>query len=273
MVTRSTAPRSREHSSEELIVLGSMPIEHVVTMLKATPPDRAVAVLMSMPKDRQAKLMARLDGAIIARMIVVAEPSRQAVLLSYLDDERLSAELTKLPLDRAAHLVASLPHERAAAQLGMLHPEAAAALLNAMPSVQRLRLASNIDPRQAVELRRVAYEKAVTESLMRTAAETAQLPEPSDSTILIRVFRQVFGVAVCYVESGPLVHAAALAAVQAFDAQAVNGLLLVTDAVPTEDAITLMAEMYHNGRPSLVVTWRPDDNDGVLGRALVRLAG
>jgi hypothetical protein len=28
-----------------------------------------------------------------------------------------------------------------------------------------------------------------------------------------------------------------------------------------------------SGAPALVVTWDPDDNDGVLGRALVRSAG
>lgn len=254
-------------------MLGSMPIEHLVTMLRATPPDRALAVLMSMPRDRQARLMARVDGRLIAAMILVADPPRQAVLLSYLDDERLADELTKLPLDRAAELVAVLPEERAVAQLGMLHPESAAALLNTMPSAQRLKLGTIIDPRQAVELRRVAYERAVNESLMRTAAETAHLPEASDSTILIRVFKQVFGVAVCYVESGPLDYPAAAAAVHAFSGQAVHGLLLITGAVPTDDVLTLMAELYRNGRPALVVTWRHHDNDGVLGRALVRLAG
>jgi hypothetical protein len=226
-----------------------------------------------MPQDRQAKLMAHIEGPLIAAMLIATDPARRATLLSYLDDTRLAAEVTALPLDRAALLIGLLPHDRAVAQLGMLAPEAASVLLNAMPTAQRLRLSEILDPRQVVELRRVAYSRAVTESLLRTAAETARVPGAPESTILIRVFRQVFGVAICYVESGPLGYPEALAAVRAFDEQAVHGLLLITDATPTAEVAGLLEELRRNGRPSLVVTWRYHDNDGVLGRALVRLAG
>ena len=44
------------------------------------------------------------------------------------------------------------------------------------------------------------------------------------------------------------------------------------DRARPQQAVNLVTDPRYGGTPALVVTWESDDNDGVLGRALVRLA-
>jgi hypothetical protein len=60
---------------------------------------------------------------------------------------------------------------------------------------------------------------------------------------------------------------------QVFAAEQVQGLLVVSNAPPSIEAYDLVTDPRYAGTPAMVVTWDLDDNDGVLGRALVRLAG
>jgi len=250
-----------------------MPTQHVVTMLNASPPERAVAALLSMPRDRVDKLLGAMDGRLIARMLIAADPGRRAALLSHLDDARLGAELALLPMVEAAAVMAALPPERARPQLERVSSEHLGMLLDAMPSPQRRRLVDTLDPLRLVDLRRVGYEKAVIESLRRTAAGLQWVPDDHGSNLLAGVFHRLFGVSLCYVDDGPLQSAAVAAAQQVFAAQQVHGLLVVTNVVPSVQAVDLVTDPRYGGMPALVVTWDTDDNDGVLGRALVRLAG
>ncbi|MET0491547.1 MAG: hypothetical protein ABW000_00305 [Actinoplanes sp.] len=250
-----------------------MPTQHVVTMLNASPPERAVAALLSMPRDRVDKLLGAMDGRLIARMLIAAEPGKRAVLLSHLDDARLGAELALLPMVEAAAVMAALPPERARPQLERVSSEHLGMLLEAMPSPQRRQLVATLDPLRLADLRRVGYEKAVIESLRRTAAGLQWVPDDHGSNLLAGVFHRLFGVSLCYVDDGPLQSAAVVAAQQVFAAQQVHGLLVVTNVVPSVQAVELVTDPRYGGMPALVVTWDTDDNDGVLGRALVRLAG
>ncbi|MEV4637679.1 hypothetical protein AB0J80_10035 [Actinoplanes sp. NPDC049548] len=250
-----------------------MPTEHVVTMLNATPPQRAVGVLLAMPRDRIDALLAAMDGRLIAKLLVAADPDRRAALLSHLDDARLAAELALLPLAEAAAVMAALPATRARPQLDQVTSENLAMLLDAMPGPQRRRLVDVLDPVRLSDLRRVAYEKRVIESLRRTAAGLHWVPGDHGSNLLAGVMHRLFGVSLCYVDSGQLQDAAVAAAQHVFADQQVHGLLIVTNAVASLRATRMVAESGAGGTPALVVTWDPDDNDGVLGRALVRLAG
>ncbi|MEV8504112.1 hypothetical protein AB0368_04665 [Actinoplanes sp. NPDC051475] len=250
-----------------------MPTEHVVTMLTASPPQRAVGVLLAMPRDRIDALLAAMDGRLIAKMLIAADPERRAALLSHLDDARLAAELALLPLAEAAAVLAALPATRARPQLDRVTSVHLAMLLDAMPGPQRRRLVDVLDPLRLADLRRVAYEKRVIESLRRTAAGLHWVPDDQGSNLLAGVMHRLFGVSVCYVDSGPLQSTAVAAAQQVFAEQQVHGLLLVTNATPSVQAAEMVTGPEHDGTPTLVVTWDPDDNDGVLGRALVRLAG
>jgi hypothetical protein len=70
----------------------------------------------------------------------------------------------------------------------------------------------------------------------------------------------------CYVDGGPLPAATTAVVRQVFAGHQVDGLLIVTNAVP-------VAEPDPDGVPARSVTWEPGDNDGILGRALVKVAG
>ncbi|PRY29627.1 magnesium transporter MgtE N-terminal domain-containing protein [Pseudosporangium ferrugineum] len=250
-----------------------MPTEHVVTMLTASPPQRAVGVLLAMPRDRIDALLAAMDGRLIAKMLIAAEPERRAALLHHLDDARLAAELALLPLVEAAAVLAALPAERARPQLERVTSENLAMLLDAMPGPQRRRLVDVLEPMRLADLRRVAYEKSVIESLRRTAAGLHWVPDDHGSNLLAGVLHRLFGVSLCYVDSGPLRSTAVVAAQRVFAGQQVHGLLIVTNAVPSVRAVELVTDPRYGGAPALVVSWDADDNDGVLARALVRLAG
>ena len=52
----------------------------------------------------------------------------------------------------------------------------------------------------------------------------------------------------------------------------VEGILIISNGVPGAPAAELVAAC-RGGTPALVATWESGDNGGVLGRALVRLAG
>jgi len=250
-------------------MLGSMPTEHVVTMLGASPPQRAVVALLSMPKDRIARLLGAMDGRLIARLLIAADPGRRAGLLRHLDDTRLAAELALLPMIEAASVLAVLPSERARTQLDLVSVEYLGSLLDAMPAPQRRRLAAVLDPRRLADLRRVGFEKAVIESLGRTAAGLRWVPDDPGSNLLAAVFQMLFGVSLCYVDDGPLPAGSVAQARQVFAGRQVDGILIISNGVPCASA----AAACHGDTPALVATWESGDNDGVLGRALVRLAG
>jgi hypothetical protein len=254
-------------------VLGSQPTAQVVAKLRASPPQRAVTVLLSMPKDRVARLLAAMDGRLIARLLLAADPDRRASLLRHLDDTRLAAELALLPMIEAASVLAALPPERARPQLDRVSTEHLGMLLDAMPASPRRRLAALLDPSRLAGLRRVAFEKAVLSSLGRTAAGLRWLPDDPGSNVLATVFRRLFGVALCYVDEGPLRSGPVRRAREVFAAHQVEGLLIVTNAIPDGPAAEFVARCPQGDLKALVATWESGDNDGVLGRALVRLAG
>jgi hypothetical protein len=255
------------------VVLGSMPTEHVVRMLAATPPDRAVTVLLSMPKDRIDRLLAAMDARRIAELLLAADPGRRRTLLGCLDDSRLAAELALLPMAEAAAVVAALPIDRAVAQLDRVASEHLALLLDAMPGPQRRGLADALDPLRQADLRRVGFEKSVIEALRRTSATLAWVPDDHGSNLFAGVFHRLFGISLCYVDRGVLPSAAVRSAQGVFGREQVHGLLVVTNAVPAQEAEALTADPRRAGAPSVVLTWNPDQNDGALGRALIRLAG
>ncbi|MFI7539900.1 magnesium transporter MgtE N-terminal domain-containing protein [Actinoplanes sp. NPDC049599] len=250
-----------------------MPTEHVLTMLRATPPRRAVTTLLSMPKDRVVRLLAAMDGRLLARLLLAADPDRRAGLLRHLDDGRLGAELALLPMIEAAAVLAALPAERARQQLGRISPEYLGVLLDILPAAQRRRLVAVLDPGRAADLRRVCFERAVIESLGRTAAALRWLPDDPGCNLLAAVFQRLFGVALCYVDEGPLGCGPVVRARQVFADQRVDGVLIVTNAAPDGSVADLVGCAPQDDLKALVATWESGDNGGVLGRALVRLAG
>ncbi|RSM71539.1 hypothetical protein DMB66_07480 [Actinoplanes sp. ATCC 53533] len=254
-------------------MLGSMPTEHVVAMLGASPPQRAVMALLSMPKERIARLLGVMDGRLIARLLIAADPGRRASLLRHLDDTRLAAELALLPMIEAASVLAVLPPERARSQLDLVGVEYLGTLLDAMPAAQRRRLAAVLDPRRLPDLRRVGFEKAVIESLGRTAAGLRWVPDEPGSNLIAAVFQRMFGISLCYVDDGPLHPGPVDRARRVFAGRRVDGILIISNGAPSAPAAELVAAVCHGDTPALVATWESGDNDGVLGRALVRLAG
>jgi Mg/Co/Ni transporter MgtE len=254
-------------------VLGAMPTEHVVTMLGATPPHRAVQVLLAMPADRIVRLIAAMDGRLIARLLIAADPARRATLLGFLDDTRLAAELALLPLVEAAEVMTALPPDRAGAQLDRVSSEHLSMMLDEMPGPARRRLVDVLDPMRLADLRRVTYERAVIDSLRRTSANLSWVPEDNGSNLYAALFHRVFGISLCYLDSGALPGATVAAAQHAFGQGVVHGLLVVSNAWPSPDSLHQIADQRWSMTPGALVTWNADDNDGVLGRALVRLAG
>jgi hypothetical protein len=58
-----------------------------------------------------------------------------------------------------------------------------------------------------------------------------------------------------------------------FGREQVHGLLVVSNAVPSDEAAALAADPGYAITPAMVITWDLEHNEGALGRALVRLAG
>ena len=250
-----------------------MPTEHVVTMLGAAPPQRAVQVLLAMPRDRITRLIAAMDGRLIAKLLIAADPARRAALLGHLDDTRLAAELALLPMAEAAEVMAALPPDRAEAQLDRVASEHLAVMLDQMPGPARRRLVDVLDPVRLADLRRVTYERSVIDALRRTSANLSWVPEDQGSNLYAGLFHRVFGISLCYLDAGLLHTAAVAAAQQVFRQSGVHGLLVVSNAPPSHESLQLISDPHWSMGPGAVVTWSADDNDGVLGRALVRLAG
>jgi hypothetical protein len=250
-----------------------MPTEHIVRMLAATPPQRAVGVLLAMPRDRIDRLLAAMDGRHIAQLLISADPARRRVLLGYLDDARLAAELALLPMAEAAAVMAALPPDRATAQLDRVSSEHLVLLLDAMPGPQRRRLVDVLDPLRLADLRRVGYEKSVIEALRRTSANLSWVPDDYGSNLFAGVFHRLFGISLCYVDRGALQCAAVNSAQRVFGREQVHGLLVVSNAAPTDEATALTVDPRYAMTPAMVITWDPEHNEGALGRALVRLAG
>jgi hypothetical protein len=186
--------------------------------------------------------------------------------------EQVVTMLRAAPPQRAVTVLLSTP-ERVRPQLDRAGPEHLAMLLDVMPAPQRRRLTAVLDPRRLADLRRVGFEKAVLSALGRTAAGLRRLPDDPGSHLLAGVFQRLFGVALCYVDEGPLRSGAVVRARQVFAAQQVEGLLIVTNAIPDGPAAGLVSCDPQGDLKALVATWESGDNGGVLGRALVRLAG
>jgi hypothetical protein len=243
--------------------LFSFTTEHAVPRFRTAPAERGVNVLLLLPKGRIDRLLADMDGRLIARLLLAADPDRRAALLGHLGAERLSAELTLLPMVEAAAVLAALPPEWARGQLDRLSAEQLGPLLTTLTSAEQTALTALLEPQRLAELRRTAYEGAVMESLRRT---NAGLQWVADGHLLVTVFQRLFGVAMCHVELGPLPAATAERARQVFTGHPVDGLLLITNAASATAPL-------HSGVPAQAVVWSTGDNDGVLGRALVALAG
>jgi len=169
--------------------------------------------------------------------------------------------------------VAALPPERATAQLDRVSPEHLAVLLGAMPGPQRGRLVDAMDPLRRADLRRVGFEKSVIESLRRASVNLSWVPDDYGSNLFAGILHRLLGISLCYVDDGEMPSAAVVSAQRAFACQQVHGVLVVTNAAPSLEAVTLVHDARYAGLPALVVTWDPGDDDGVLARALVRLAG
>jgi hypothetical protein len=242
-------------------------------MLQESSPQRAVGVLLALPRDRIDRLLAEMDGRLLARMLIAADPGRRASLLSHLDDRRLAAELALLPMAEAAGVVAALPPERATAQLDRVPAEHLAMLLGAMPDPHRRRLVGAMDPLLVADLRRVGFERSVIESLRRTSVNLSWVPDDYGSNLFAGILHRLLGISLCYVDDGEMSSAGVVSAQRAFAYRQVHGVLVVTNAAPTLEAVTLVHDPRYAGLPALVVTWDPDDDDGMLARALVRLAG
>jgi len=254
-------------------VLDSTPTQHLVALLQATPPQRAVGALLAMPHARIDRLLAVMDVRLLGRMLLAADPDRRAELLSHLDDGRVAAELGLLPMAEAAVVLAALPVERAGAQLDRFAAQQLAILLDVLPDPQRHRLIDAMDPVHRADLHRVGFERSVVASLRRTSVNLSWVPDDHESNLFAGIMHRLVGIALCYLDGGDLPAAAVASAQRTFATRQVHGVLLVTNATPSLEAATLAQEARFAGLPALLVTWTPEDNDGVLARALTRLAG
>jgi hypothetical protein len=256
-----------------MFVLGALPTHHVVALLQATTPQRAAGVLVNLPTHRIDRLLATMDAHLLARILVAADLDRRAALLGRLDDARLAAELALLPMAEAAGVLAALPPERASAQLDRVAADHLPMLLESMPDVPRGQLIEAMDPMRLAELRRVNYERGVIASLRRTSANLSWVPEDYGSNLFVGAMHRLFGVSLCYVDEGTLHTAAVMAAHDVFLPRQVHGVLIVTNAPASAEAIELIRGRRFSALRAAGVSWDAEDNDGVLARALVRLAG
>jgi hypothetical protein len=255
-------------------MLTNLPVEQLISVLHAMPAQRAATVLLSMTPDRITTLVAFLDDPAIGDMLVAAEPSQRVALLAQLDARRIANILTGLSQRNAAAVLTSLPSGRVAAIMEDISPTESSALLDRLPLMIRMDVYDVMSADRAREVRRAAYCLHAVHALERTAAVLTPLPDEDCGGRNLRagVLGLVFGIGVRYIADGTLRLSDLVAAEAAVTRLPVHGVLIVTNAVPDAEVGRYEALAGTQGRHLRTVTWREDQGDGVLGRALVGLS-
>jgi hypothetical protein len=258
----------------EAIVLpgGMMPITQLVAMLRTTPPQHAAGVLLAMPMDRINAVLGAMKPVDVARLLIGTKPPQRNTVLGLLSIEQIIGVLRTLPVEHAATLLAGLPKDHIVAVIDGLPPKAVPVLLEAMPPEFRAALLGEMDPYQADGTLTTMYQRGVAQALGRTNVHITYPNGDQDPTLLVQTFERLIVVSICYHdENGALSQREIRSAEDTATWLRAHGVLVVTNAPLTQEAIGYRSDARAMDRLVDVVTWIDNRHDGMLQRALVSL--
>jgi Mg/Co/Ni transporter MgtE len=254
-------------------MLGNMPAEQLLTVLRAMPPKQATKVLLAMTSDRADALLARLDSATATALLRAADSPRRVWLLHSLTTPCAAAVIAAMPAPEAAQLLSSLPLNRMKTVLDDVPPECAAAILDALPPTARARAVEVMDPVRVPAVRRISYSNHAIHELYRTAAKITRLDDDrAGANLLAHVLNRTFGIAVRYVEGKWLTSHDAVSAELAVRGYDIDATLVISNGTPDQDFVDYQRDNARRGHLVQAVTWREERGGGALGRALVSMA-
>jgi len=254
-------------------VLGNMPTEQVMIVLRAMPPKQAVGVLLAMTPDRVDALLSHMDDYAVGSMLKAAEPQHCLLVLKSLAPPRVGGAMAAMPFNDAVQLLASLPEDWVMSVLDAVHPEYASALIDALPATIRAHVVEAMNPDRATTVRLVSYCNHAIQALDRYAVTLIWLADDIHGPNLVaHALNRTFGIAVRYIDDTLLTMQDVISAETAVSGHAVDATLIITNAAPLEEVVRYQTHEADRGHLVQAVTWSEGLGEGVLGRALVRLA-
>jgi hypothetical protein len=246
-----------------------MPVDHIVTIVRTSPPGRAAAILASLPGDRLTALVEALTPAAMADVLLAGDPVRRDRLLTTMPAARTADVLSELSADEAADVLASVPPEVAARVL-LAEPAAVAThILATAPGDVRERLCQALEAAES-PVPGLVYQRRVAASLRRLVpAAVRQLPD--DTGFAVDVFGRIVQVAARVLAGRILAEADLYAAASHADWTRVHGYVLVTATDP-RDTLAYARSLNAAGYPLEVVCWAEERDDAGLKHAIVHAA-
>jgi Mg/Co/Ni transporter MgtE len=249
-----------------------LPTNDVIAQIVSARANHAANMLLSMHAVQIRAVLNDLGPSEVARVLVGAHPDRKADLIGVIGTDRIPEVLSRLTVHQLADMVAVLPIEVAVALVRDMSPRAAADLLLEIPTQRRVVLQEAMAPSRPDEFTATVYQRQAQESILRIATRVSWLDQSAGS-LLTEVFGRTVQVMIRYRPDAAFTEVDLNAAAQTADWRRIVGLVVLTNAKPATGVLSLIRDLRATGRPTVVVSWVDDGDDGSFKRALVQLAG
>ena len=251
-----------------MLMGGMMPVNQLVTMIRASPPANGVTLMKGMPADRLPVVVAELTPADLARLMPVMSADYRERIVGMLSEAQLAGVAGKLPQEAAVAVLRLLPEERLVALVDWLPGPVAAALYGSLPSAVQPDVLSKMDPRQAQAAVAPHYERAVADALARANTEVLIPHSGPAGILLVPLFGRRVAIAPRHGDDG---RVAVRDAEEAAYHHRANAALAITDLPAADDVLDYCEQARREGRPLDTALWAGDRHDGALKKALVSL--
>jgi MgtE intracellular N domain len=251
-------------------MIGQMPTQQVIAMLRAIRPAQALGVLASMPIDRITHVMTHMEPADLAAMMFALDPRKQVELLEMVPADRRLLIFNELSMRQLADLLPMATTDIAAQILAGVSISAAAELLSDISSDVAARLLPLLPDGHTVL--QAMYERQARESVVRAAPKVSWLNQ-NTCDLAADVFGRRIYVAIRFLPDPSPIQLDIDRAAGSADWTSIAGMLVVTNRRPGEPALLQAARQQLAGHHVELLRWIDQRDDGALKRALVKLGG
>jgi hypothetical protein len=244
----------------------------VVARILAADAGHAAAIVLAMPGEQTRAALAALGPREVSRLLLGARADRVPDLVGNIAADLLPAVLAQLQVVQVAGLVPLLGMEAAVRVVRSLQPAAAAELLLALPTHQRVALQGALPQPPPAQVSDGDYPRRVEEAVRRIAGRTSWL-DARAGILVTEIFGRPVQVTARDAPDTSLTSTDLHGLVAAADWRNVSGLVVMTNGPLDYGLGAGVREARARGYLVDVVRWQDNRDDGVLKRALVRLAG
>lgn len=242
--------------------------DEVVNRIRAAEAGHAAAFVLGLPPQQTRDVLVALGPREVARLLLGARADRVPDLVDRIVPELLPGVLAHLDVVRAAQLISLLPMELAVRVMRSMSPAAAAELLLTLPTHQRLALQEAL-PAPQPSGGAGAYARAVEQSIGRSAERLTWLDQRS---LIAELFGRAVQIVVWDAPDTVFTAAQLHSIAGSVDWRRVRGLLVMTNAELDSGVAGAIRDARQHGYAVDALTWLDERDDGLLKRALVRLA-